>query len=168
MSPNRRTVVAGAMAAGLVLAAATPAALAHRKPEVITTISHVTEGDTPVSHITHRLHAHDAMHALEASGDATSPRLEDEANLAVVADYVAARFIVDTGTARTLGAEVDGNFLFVYQMADGHVAPVRARILEDVDSKWANLVNIEAADGTVSSVTFNKRYPKGATLPEAF
>lgn len=158
------TRILACFAGALMVLLAAPAA-AHRKPEVLTTMAHVTQDGTAATEITHRLHAHDALHVLEGSGKAVSPRLDDAGNLDVVAAYVSGHFRTDAEAISTLGAEVDGNFVFVYQLATGHARPVTAAILSDVDDGWLNLVNVET-DGVIRSLTFSARYPDGARLSD--
>ena len=139
-------------------------ALAHRQPEVIGTVVHEMEDGQPVTKVTWELHAHDALQFLETIPEVTDLTLDTEENLIEAAAYVASW--VDYGEAEpvTLGAEVDGNFLFVYQYLPGHVEVKRAAILSDIAPNWSNLVNVQEQGETVSSRTFTAEYPQGATL----
>jgi hypothetical protein len=149
------------MLACLMLAVA-PAS-AHRMPGSLTTIKkNPTSGTIEVIH---RLHTHDAelgMMTVLNDRTVTLDALADRARLAL---YVEERFVVagvvDGERGRPLpleliGAEVDGEFVLVFQEYAGPlpaVVAVRDDILRDVFPGQINHVNI-AIGGTVHSVTF--------------
>ena len=91
-------------------------ALAHRIPECVTTVAH--RGTT--LEVTHRLHRHDARRLLAQ----TQPLSDDEdldalTHRAAFALLVEARFALRAGdkvlALKLLGAEVDGDYVYVYQ-----------------------------------------------------
>lgn len=143
----------------LGLALALPAH-AHRQPEVETTIE-VTEGrDGPALGITHRLHAHDALRLLRALGEAR-PDLEDEAQRARLAAYAAgALSLTGEAASEPLGAEVEGDQVFVYVRHPELAGVVGARFLDGVIPGWTDTVHAKGADGaTTRSVTFSAEQP---------
>ena len=143
-----------ALAAALSL---TATAHAHRQPEVETTVE-ATDGGLG---ITHRLHAHDAMTLLRTMGE-KAPSLEDERQLARLAAYAAGALTL-TGEAASepLGAEVEGNYVFVY-VAHPEVAGVTgAAMLDGAIPGWTNTVHAKGPDGaTAHSVTFDAARPR--------
>jgi hypothetical protein len=142
----------------LVLAVASPA-LAHRQPEVVTTVEAVEEGGESLLHVTHRLHAHDAIAALRARG-VDQPRLEEPEHQARLALYLLDRFEL-SGDAKSevLGAEVEGNYVFVYLTHPEAAAVLGSAILGDVASGWTNRVDVKAGGATLRSVTFSADHP---------
>ncbi len=144
----------------LTLLLAVPA-WAHRQPEVVGTLLHDTENGAPVTKVTWRFHAHDAMGVLEALPEVGVPNLDDESQLIELAGYVASWVDYSGGEVLTLGAEVEGNYAYVYQLIPGHVTVTKAGILSDYDPAWSNLINIEEPGGKIHSVTFTADYPQG-------
>lgn len=137
-------------------------AYAHRQPEVTATLVHAVEDGQPITKVTWRLHAHDAIDALARIPEVTAASLDEEDNLIELAGYVASWVdYSDEAAPITLGAEPDGNFVFVYQMIPGHVSVKKSAILSDVASGWSNLINREVEGQTVSSTVFTARYPEG-------
>ena len=131
---------------------------AHRAPGSLTTI----EWNEATGHteIVHRLHSHDAEHGLAAVlGVAKFSVIDIEAR-AQVALYVENRFHIrhgDLDEVMTLvGAELAGQFLFVYQelprQLEGKIR-VRDDILRDVYPAQVNQVNIGDGD-VVHTLTF--------------
>lgn len=143
------------------LAAFLGAAHAHRQPEVFGTVVHGTENGAPVTKVTWRLHAHDAIHALGSVPEVSSPDLDDEAVLIELAAYVASWVDYSEGEVTTLGAEVEGNYAYVYQLVTGHVTVRKAGVLSDVAVGWSNFVNFEKHDGAHHSIVFTADYPEG-------
>jgi hypothetical protein len=150
----------GAIALAFMVGIA-PAA-AHRQPEVVTTIVHKIVDGTATSQITHRLHAHDAIKLLGRMSDAQSANLEAPENIDWLASYVAERFVPTTGSLQTLGGEVDGNYVFIYQEGEGRIAPESSHILADLSADWSNLIVIEGGEETWS-ITYTAAYPQGWT-----
>lgn len=136
---------------------------ADRQPGSLSTIK--TNASSGNVEIIHRLHNHDAeLGVISAHGDRslTLDKLVGRARLAL---YVEERFIVaelaadSIGTPLDLeliGAELDGEFILVYQEFKG-VLPasfaVRNDILRDIFPEQINHVNI-AVGGEVRSLTF--------------
>ncbi|MEM9232722.1 MAG: hypothetical protein AAGA69_00610 [Pseudomonadota bacterium] len=146
----------------LMLGSTVPA-LAHRQPEVVATLEHAFEDGLPVSKVTWRLHAHDALAALELIPEAGRPDFDREETLIELAAYVASWVEYSGGEVTTLGAEVDGNFAYVYQLVSGHVKVEHAAALSDLGKNWSNLINLETVDGQRLSTTFTADYPGGTT-----
>ena len=145
-----RTMIIAVLLIGLV-----PHAWAHRQPEVMTTVEYTGEGKSAETQITHRIHAHDALQLLSQIGGETRRDIDYPQNLARLAFYVEERFAMD-GELKTLGAEVDGNFLYVYQLGAGHQAVKGANILADFDPAWSNFINVKHEDGTITSYHFSQ------------
>ncbi|WP_031549994.1 DUF6702 family protein [Parvularcula oceani] len=142
----------------LGLMAAMPAA-AHRQPEVEITIVPVSEQERDILEITHRLHASDAMNLLRALGE-QNPQLSDPAQQARIAAH--ARDHLDlSGKAesRILGAELEGNYLYIYQLHPERAELQGSAIYADLIPGWSNRVQIKNEGGrTVRTVTFHGDY----------
>lgn len=121
-------------------------ATAHRQPEVFTEVLYLEQDGEWVSQVTHRLHAEDALRALRTIQGATDD-LGTEANLARLALYVASRFEVKGEPLETIGAEIDGNYVYVFQEGPRRIEVKNASILANVDRAWSNSINIEEEDG---------------------
>lgn len=147
-SARRRHVLWPALAIVAALAITAPPAMAHRQPEVFTTMVHVIERGEPRTHITHRLHAEDAIRLLGVLRGVEEPSLGIRENRLRLARYVGANFVVDGARLRLLGIEIDGDYVFVYEEGAGHVLPKRSTVLAHVDPAWRNFVNVTNADGT--------------------
>ena len=111
MAADRPRAAAGAiLVAALLIAGAT---LAHRGHAVWTDIA--WNGD--YFEVTHRMHLADAISVNRFVGGTAA--IEELRSLARVALYVEERFLLvagsDTVTLQTLGAEIEDDFLFVYQ-----------------------------------------------------
>ncbi len=165
MATNRkiaavRQVIAFAFAATLCVAA-----LAHRMPGSLSTIK--TNPTTGSIEIIHRLHNHDAelgMVVITGNRQLTLDELDGRARLAL---YVEEQFSVapledgEIGPRLPLeliGAELDGDFVLVYQEYSGDLpadVAVRDDILRDVFPAQVNHVNVATGD-EVRSLTFSK------------
>jgi len=136
---------------------------ADRQPGSLSTIK--ANRETGNIEIIHRLHTHDAELGIVTvlrDKSLTLDRLIGQATLAL---YVEERFIIaaqhDDGIAapldlQLLGAELDGEFVLVYQELKGELPSriaVRNDILRDVFPEQVNQVNI-ATGGEVRSLTF--------------
>ncbi|WOI53362.1 DUF6702 family protein [Parvularcula sp. LCG005] len=137
-----------------LLMIATPA-LAHRQPEVMTTINYTGEGKKAATQITHRIHAHDAIQLLATLPTVSTPNLDDTKNLARLALYASRQFDMD-GSVKTLGAEIEGNYVYVYQEAKGHPTLLGSHILSDFSDDWSNYVNVEIDGREDTSYVFSK------------
>ena len=149
------------MAAALLFAAF---AFAHRMPGSISTVKRSASGET--IEIIHRLHTHDAEFGIAAILGKRNISLESLTDRAQLALYVEERFRI-AGYAdgkigsrlalELIGAELDGEFVLVYQEFAG-VLPaglaIRDDILRDVFPEQINHVNV-ATGGGVRSVTFS-------------
>lgn len=135
-------------------------AAAHRQPEVETTVRVVQGEGGEAMQLTHRLHAHDALRALRGMGVA-SPDLAEPEHRARLALYALDRLdLAGDAKSEVVGAEVEGNYLFVYVSHPERAAIEGASMLSDVSPAWSNTVHIEDASGrTVRSVTFTAENP---------
>jgi hypothetical protein len=121
--------------AGLAMLAVTGIAWAHRSPGTSTTVT--WNARAAMLEITHRLHVHDAETGVEravATADHLSvARREDQARIAL---YVEERFAIEMDGAavpiRTLGAELAGDYLLVYQESDVRLAGKTIRVRNDI------------------------------------
>ncbi len=138
--------------------------VADRQPGSLSTIK--TSPTTGNVEIIHRLHTHDAeLGIITALGDRglTLDKLDGRAQLAL---YVERRFVVaelmddDIGAPlafELIGAELDGEFVLVYQEYEDELPAriaIRNEILRDVFPEQVNHVNI-ATTGSVRSLTFS-------------
>ena len=150
---SRRLVVIGA---GLLALA--PPALAHRALSVLTLVEW-SEPDKAVQ-VTHRIHGHDAEVGLAAVGAAPATALDitQARTQAMAALYIEERFKITVGgkplALAMVGAEMDGDFLVVYQEAKMSAPPAELSItdgiLRDVFDTQANLVNVRMGKRTRS------------------
>lgn len=143
----------------LTLALSGPA-LAHRQPEVEVTVEVAEDETSEVMHVTHRLHAHDALRALRVMGEAR-PSLEEPEQKARLALYVAENLRL-TGDAETeiVGAETEGNYLFVYLVHPEVAGVLSSTVLSEVAPAWSNMVHLREGGETVRSVTFTADRPQ--------
>jgi len=151
------------MLAGAVLCVAA-LAFAHRMPGSISTVKRSASGD--IIEIIHRLHSHDAELGLAAVLGKRNLSLETLADRAQLALYVEERFVIagfEDGriggrlALELVGAELDGEFILVYQEFAGKLPAglaIRDDILRDVFPEQVNHVNV-ATGGVVHSVTFS-------------
>lgn len=156
---NRPAINALAVAA-LILATA---AAAHRMPGSLSTIK--KNPTTGSIEIIHRLHNHDAEFGVIAVLKDRTITLDTLVGRAQLALYVEERFLVAAlidgvvGAPLELdliGAELDGEFVLVYQEFKGELPDaiaVRNDILRDVLPEQVNHVNI-AVGGEVRTLTF--------------
>jgi len=136
---------------------------ADHKPGSLSTIK--TGRESGSVEIIHRLHNHDAELGVIAALNDKSVTLDKLIGRAQLALYVEERFIVasvsDAGVGAPLdleliGAELDGEFILVYQEFNGELPSriaVRDDILRDVFPDQVNQVNI-ATGGDVHSLVF--------------
>jgi len=140
-------------------------AAAHRMPGSLSTIK--PNPNTGAIEVIHRLHNHDAELGVITILNDRSMTLEQLVGRAQLALYVEERFLVaavEDGSVgaplslELIGAELDGEFILVYQELKGEMPPeiaVRNDILRDVFPDQVNHVNI-AVGGEVRSLTFQK------------
>jgi hypothetical protein len=139
-------------------------ASAHRMPGSISTVKRSASGDT--IEIIHRLHTHDAELGIAITTSKRNVSLETLVDRAQLALYVEERFSIAAYTDREIGnklaleligAELDGEFVLVYQEFAGDLPAgiaIRDDILRDVFPGQVNHVNV-ATGGEVRSVTFS-------------
>ena len=140
-------------------------AFAHRMPGSLSTIK--TNAETGIIEIIHRLHIHDAelgMVVLTGERDLTLDQLDGRARLAL---YVEEQFSIapvidgEIGSRLPLeliGAELDGEFVLVYQQYDGTLPAdiaISDTILSDVFPGQINHVNVATGD-EIRSLTFGE------------
>ena len=150
-------------------------AFAHRMPGSISTVKRSAAGDS--IEIIHRLHSHDAELAVAAVLGEGRVSLENLVGRAQLALYVEERFFIarlidgrpgDKLALELVGAELDGDFVLVYQQFTGEFPAglaIRDDILRDVFPEQVNHVNI-ALGGEVRSVTFNGDDEWRTLIPE--
>jgi hypothetical protein len=138
---------------------------AHRMPGSLSTIK--TNPNTGGIEVIHRLHNHDAELGVITILNDRSITLEQLVGRAQLALYVEERFLlapIEDGSIGTpleldlIGAELDGEFVLVYQELKGELPreiAVRDDILRDVFPGQVNHVNI-AVGGEVRSLTFRE------------
>jgi hypothetical protein len=149
----------------LVLVLVATAASGHRMPGSLSTIK--KNPNTGGIEVIHRLHTHDAELGVITIMNDRSISLEQLVGRAQLALYVEERFLVaavENGSIGTplplelVGAELDGEFILVYQELNVELPrkiAVRDDILRDVFPDQVNHVNI-AIDGEVLSLTFQE------------
>ncbi|MDZ7644325.1 MAG: DUF6702 family protein [Woeseiaceae bacterium] len=145
-------------AAVLALVAAAATAVAHRAPGSLSTVEFNPQ--TGSVEIVHRLHLHDAALGVGNVIDEPLLRLDTLESRARVALYVEQRFAIRSDDEPlplvTIGAEIAGDYLLVYQEHAGRLPAriaVRDDILRDAFDGQVNQVNIADAD-TVRTLTF--------------
>lgn len=148
-------------------------AAAHRLPTTETTIAPLEDGALG---ITHRFHTHDVIRILLADPEIGQPDPTDLEHQARFALYVADHFeIALPGSdefqrqpveAEILGAELDGDYFFVYQElalpADVDTLWFRSTLLSELDERWMSHLNLETGNGsgdgeTIRSASFSGR-----------
>ena len=146
---TRRETILGSAA----LAAARPA-LAHRQKRTDTVVEWTGEGFA----ITHIFHRHDAEVALSRAGYLVRPDIESLKSRALIAIHVEETFEIIGLDLETLGAEAEGNRLYVYQEAKLAERPdslrLQVNMLRGLFGDHVNAVNIKY-DGSVSSLEFS-------------
>lgn len=132
---------------------------AHQLHAAITTV--LFNPRTGNVEVMHRFYRHDAEHALRLGGGAAD-LLDNPADRARFASYVHERFGLSGIGAELepltlVGAELDGDFLWVYQRTpepeELQGLSVRFDALRDLWPEQVNTVNVER-DGTVRTLTF--------------
>ena len=142
-----------AVFAGCALAVAPPA-LAHRAQTVLTTV--MWNAASSILEVMHRIHAHDAELALQATTGAKQMDITEVRNQAQAMLYIESHFgLTDGGkkiALQPLGAEIEGEALMLYQECKLSAAPAEMaidnRILRDVFEGQTNLVNVRLAQRT--------------------
>lgn len=116
--------------------------------------------DRKSAEITHRLHQHDSVALLKSMGF-DNPDLDSLEHLAVLAVYAArnTQLTLEDDTAveaEIIGAEPEGDFIFVYQEAIDQRSPlekIETSIFMDINAEQINRINI-LHNGDISSLKF--------------
>lgn len=152
-----------------------PAAEAHRQHYVWTELA--LGADQTSAQVTHRLHQHDAIAWLRQRGLA-QPNLSSTRHLARLVLYVSeqSRFWRADGeraTSELLGAELDGNYVLVYQeilapseaptRIDQRLHRAKLSVFDDLYSDQRNRLNV-VHKGDTHSVEFRSQTPAKALL----
>lgn len=149
----RSTARAGSLVALLLLGLAATAT-AHQLQAALTTIE--VNPRSQLVEIVHRFYAHDAEHALAEVAGTEGDIHTDSALQQAFGRYVARHFsLIDAeGTPlepELVGAEVEGDFLWVYQQLPGEAFDRIARVghdsLQEVWPDQENRVNLRRDDG---------------------
>jgi hypothetical protein len=139
-------------------------ASAHRMPGSLSTIKQ--NPSTGRTEIIHRLHNHDAEFGIIAVLKDNTISLDTLIGRAHLSLYVEERFLISTvedGAAgepleiELIGAELDGEFVLIYQELAGELpdeVAVRNDILRDVLPEQVNHVNIAVGDA-VRTLSFS-------------
>ena len=149
-----------------LLVIALPASIsAHQQKHAVTRV--LFNPNTDNIEVMHRFFIHDAEHAASEIFGERQTLLESEQSRELFSSYVINRFSIsagyDSGEEEALqlqyvGAEVDGQFMWVYQEIPASREITSMTIvnlaLRDVWSDQSNLVNIERG-GEVYSLTFD-------------
>lgn len=158
LAADRRAIVA--VVATFLCASGKPAA-AHRIHAALTTVQ---LGEDGAVQVTHRLYAHDVERALSLKGDPIRDAFAGVESLARAALYVDGGFLLETpdgqdADLQLLGAETEGEFLYVYAEGVFETPPAQLRLhatmLFDVLDDQINRVNVAFPVG-VSTVDFRE------------
>ena len=148
---TRRRALGFGLAGGLSLLA-TPA-LAHRLARSETDVRIADDGEVRVTHV---LHLQDAQDALYKAGLIDRPDLGSLRARAKLALYTEKRFALlvngDPAPLKLIGAEIEGDSVFVYQqgrIGDGALL-VRNGVLRDLMARQVNSVNVVRGGKTVT------------------
>jgi hypothetical protein len=148
-NPTRRSLIAGAAAA----AAFAAPARAHRQHTALSDVSwNPREGRIE---IVHRAFAHDVEVAVARAFRRPGAPLQSDEDLARAALYVEERFAAAASEGEdlalaTVGAELEGEFVYIYQEVQIPEPPqqlgVKNLILGDAFSDQVNFVNVDLWD----------------------
>ena len=159
---TRRCIVKGAFATTLLTQLVIPpAAYADRERLSFSEVSY-NQG-SELLEVTHRLHLHDAQQALTGEGLLSTPDLTPLRARAALALYVANQFKINRGETllllETLGAQIEGNYIYIYQQAAMKTEPqqltIHCEILQSIFSDQANHVNVKLKQ-SLTTLTFVK------------
>lgn len=136
-------------------------AFAHRQKTTWTELK--WKAHTKTLNATHRYHTHDAQNALALAGIISAPDLLPLKSRAKLALYTEKNFrLMDSQRElklATLGAEHDGNSIYVYQQIALNQAPtsldISAQMLQDLIPSQINRVAVNLA-GRIQSLEFTK------------
>ena len=116
--------------------------------------------DKKSAEITHRLHQHDSVALLRSMGF-DNPDLDSLEQLAVLAVHAArnTQLILKDGIlaeAEIIGAEAEGNFVFIYQETLNQPSPlekIATSIFMEINAEQINRINV-LHNGNISSLKF--------------
>lgn len=158
----------------LVAAAAcfAPLSMADRQRLTLTEVTY--NAQTQTVDITHRLHLHDAQQALVREGLLDTPSLVSMRAQAQLALYVSGQFDLVDGESvlllETLGAEQDGNYIYIFQQAMKNAAPsdlkVESKILQSVFADQVNHVNVRLTDAVQTLIFTQGDAPKSVSVTQ--
>ncbi|MEE4208150.1 MAG: hypothetical protein V2I43_02655 [Parvularcula sp.] len=136
---------------GVVLTLMAPAS-AHRMPEVYVTLEGADLGGEPITAITLRLHAEDALRLLESEG-LTGVELAEPSVLEALG-RASGQGISLSGEGRVLfvGGEVEDNRVYLYLAAEEGSEITDAKVLSEVYTNWTNRVTDLRAEEPVTKV----------------
>lgn len=149
-----------------------PQALADRQRLSLTEVTY--NAQTQTVDVTHRLHLHDAQMALVREGLLDSPDLTSIRAQAQLAVYVSGQFdLIDGEDAlalETLGAEQDGNYIYVFQQAAKDASPnslqIESKILQSVFADQVNHVNVRLTDAVQTFIFTQGDAPKSVSATQ--
>ncbi|MEO1658383.1 MAG: hypothetical protein AAFR65_11735 [Pseudomonadota bacterium] len=120
-------------------------ASAHRMPEVYVTLEASDLDGEPVTAVTVRLHAEDAI-ALLANHDQAVFNLDTRSEHEALAGFVTQGLTTEGGPLSFLGGEVDGHAVLLYMTAPPGLSVVESAILSSIYNQWTNRVTDLTAD----------------------
>ncbi|MEM6913795.1 MAG: hypothetical protein AAF511_07440 [Pseudomonadota bacterium] len=137
--------ILGAM--GGLLLALTAAAQAHRMPEVYITLEDSDLGGEPITAVTLRLHAEDAIALLSANNQPAN-NLETREEHKALAQLSVQGLTTNGETLSFLGGEVEGRAVLLYLTASPALKVIDSAILSTVYDQWTNHVMDRTQDGS--------------------
>lgn len=154
----------------LALVLAAPLA-AHQQKLAISILSHNER--TGMIEVVHQVPLHDAEHALRAIGNKQADVISDIESRRAFARYVADRFELSLEGKPielvTLGSEIEGGGLFIYQEGtspgQGATLEVRSQILTDIWARQENRVNLGNGTNVETLIFRAGDAPKAGVLP---
>jgi len=149
----------------LLMGAVCAPSFAHQLKSAISTV--LFNANSQHLEIMHRFYLHDAEHAVAALGFKNADIVSDTTTQKAFADYVTEHFkmVIDEKqvTLNSVGYEVDGRFLWVYQdtKLPGKVGSIQIKhsALQDIWPDQINTVNVEGqinGDKALKTLTFRE------------
>ncbi|MEM8986442.1 MAG: DUF6702 family protein [Pseudomonadota bacterium] len=155
---TRRAALAAVAGAFVIAGGLTPVS-AHRQRIALTTVR--WDATAQALQVIHRLHAHDAGHFLETDPDAAVTDIKGRARLALHVEEQFRLFSTEGVPLplKMVGAELDRNYVFVYQEMPLSQPPaalaIENGVFQDLFSDQINHVNFEMG-GAVKTLVFEK------------
>ncbi|MEM6748656.1 MAG: hypothetical protein AAF608_14665 [Pseudomonadota bacterium] len=115
-------------------------ALAHRMPEVYVTLETSDLEGEPITAVTIRLHAEDAI-ALLAAFDEPVSNLDTRAEHEALARLTTEGLVTTGGSLTLLGGEIDGHAVLLYLTGAPGFAVTESAILSAIYPQWTNRVS---------------------------